>query len=101
MGCDYYTQIVLVIKYLDSENNEQELRDYDELKRNYCIYSGDPDLDEPVDELDMQCTSYGKKVMYEGNKWSCTQEGKQRIIDLCKGNNINLNAIVSAFKVMS
>jgi hypothetical protein len=99
MGCDYYTQIVLIIEYLDSDNIKKQIQEYEARHPRYCCIRIDDDLEEPPDELEMECAEYGKKVMYENNVWTCTETGKERVLQLCKKINVNAEQILTAYKV--
>jgi len=104
MGCDYYTQVVLEVIYLDGDGKQQTMIEYEERQSHYIWdRSYDPDMEEPksTNDLEEAIKEYGKKILYENKTWKCTAHGRERVENLCASNKVPIDSIISASKYLS
>lgn len=101
MGCDYYTQVVLIVVYVDGDGNEQSLTEREEKQARYIWTSYDPDTEEPRNDLAENIKDYGTKILYENKTWKCTAHGRERVENLCASNKVPIDSLVSASKCLS
>jgi hypothetical protein len=101
MGCDYYTQVVLTVVYLDADGKQQSLQKREQRQPRYSCSSHDPDTDEPINDLEEEINNYGTKILYENKTWKCTAHGRERVENLCASNKVPIDSMISASKYLS
>ncbi len=103
MGCDYYTQVVLEVIYLDADGKEQSVTKREERQPHYIWHkSYDPDMEEPKykNDLDEAIKDYGVKILYENKIWKCTAHGRERVENICASNKVPIGSVICAKKYL-
>ena len=89
MGCDYYIGKFLCIKYKSDEKEEDIIRL--ERKVGY-FWSDEPDLDFETQQeyLDRKVKDYPPKDLYRDGVWLCTDDAREKYINIIIKNGIDM-----------